>query len=232
MASSAERFGQRLGHQRICNCCRVLPKSAIAREAVRGKQSGRTQEIQRLIGRSLRAVTDLEALGVRTVWVDCDVIGAMAELAGASTARAFVALALAFERLVAAGIMKNSPLISTVAATSVGIVDDRVLLDLSYEEDSRAEVDMNVIMTGAGDFVAQATQAEGRPSSGSEMQDLPALAAVIRRSTDEYARLCWQNSAPADKSVIGDPGAKSIKTESKCLAVSGIFESREAGRIP
>jgi ribonuclease PH len=99
---------------------------------------------------------------------------------------AFVALALAFERLVAAGILKSSPLIDTVAATSVGIVDDRALLDLAYEEDSRAEVDMNVVMTGSGHFVEIQATAEGRPFSGSEMQDLLALAAAgIRRLTEE-----------------------------------------------
>src|SRR5882762_9401931 len=125
----------------------------LPREAARGKQSGRTLEIQRLIGRSLRAVTDQEALGERTVWIDCDVIQADGGTRTASITGAFVALALAFERLTAAGILKSSPLIDTVAATSVGIVDDRALLDLAYEEDSRAEVDMNVVMTGSGDFV-------------------------------------------------------------------------------
>ena len=155
------------------------------REASRGKQSGRTLEIQRLIGRSLRAVTDQEALGERTVWLDCDVIQADGGTRTASITGAFVALALAMERLVAAGILKSSPLIDSVAATSVGIVDDRPLLDLSYEEDARAEVDMNVVMTGRGDFVEIQATAEGRPFSGGEMQDLLALAAAgIRRITD------------------------------------------------
>ncbi len=129
----------------------MLPRATeerTPREAARGKQSGRTLEIQRLIGRSLRAVTDQEALGERTVWMDCDVIQADGGTRTASITGAFVALALAFERLTAAGILKNSPLIDSVAATSVGIVDDRALLDLAYEEDSRAEVDMNVVMTG------------------------------------------------------------------------------------
>jgi ribonuclease PH len=101
-----------------------------------------------------------------------------------------VALALAFERLTAAGILKRSPLIDTVAATSVGIVDDRALLDLAYEEDSRAEVDMNVVMTGDGHFVEIQATAEGRAFSGSEMQDLLALAAAgIRRLTEEQRAL-------------------------------------------
>ena len=167
----------------------MLPRATeerTQREATRGKQSGRTLEIQRLIGRSLRAVTDQEALGERTVWIDCDVIQADGGTRTASITGAFVALALAFERLVAAGILKSSPLIDSVAATSVGIVDDRALLDLAYEEDSRAEVDMNVVMTGSGHFVEIQATAEGRPFSGSEMQDLLALAAAgIRRLTED-----------------------------------------------
>jgi len=167
----------------------MLPRATeerTPREATRGKQTGRTQEIQRLIGRSLRAVTDQEALGEKTVWMDCDVIQADGGTRTASITGAFVALALAFERMVAAGIWRSSPLIDTVAATSVGIVDDQTLLDLAYEEDSRAEVDMNVVMTGTGHFVEIQATAEGRPFTGSEMQDLLALAAAgIRRLTDE-----------------------------------------------
>src|SRR6266516_1487972 len=167
----------------------MLPRATeerTPREATRGKQSGRTVEIQRLIGRSLRAVTDQEALGERTVWLDCDVIQADGGTRTASITGAFVALAVACERLLAAGILKSSPLIDTVAATSVGIVDDRALLDLAYEEDSRAEVDMNVVMTGGGHFVEIQATAEGRAFSGSEMQDLLALAAAgIRRLTEE-----------------------------------------------
>jgi ribonuclease PH len=167
----------------------MLPRATLtrtSREAARGKVGGRTHEIQRLIGRSMRAVVDLQKLGERTLWIDCDVIQADGGTRTASITGAFVALALAFERLVAAGILKSSPLIDTVAATSVGIVDDRALLDLAYEEDSRAEVDMNVVMTGSGHFVEIQATAEGRPFSGSEMQDLLALAAAgIRRLTDE-----------------------------------------------
>ena len=167
----------------------MLPRATeerTPREASRGKQSGRTVEIQRLIGRSLRAVTDQEALGERTVFLDCDVIEADGGTRTASITGAFVALALAMERLVAAGILRTSPLIDTVAATSVAIVDDIALLDLSYEEDSRAEVDMNVVMTGSGDFVEIQATAEGRPFTGGEMQDLLALAAAgIRRLNEE-----------------------------------------------
>ena len=167
----------------------MLPRATeerTPREATRGKQSGRTLEIQRLIGRSLRAVTDQEALGEKTVWIDCDVIEADGGTRTASITGAFIALALAMERLVAAGMLRNSPLIDTVAATSVGIVDDKSLLDLCYEEDARAEVDMNVVMTGSGDFVEIQATAEGRPFSGGEMQDLLALAAAgIRRLAEE-----------------------------------------------
>jgi ribonuclease PH len=167
----------------------MLPRATeerTPREATRGKQSGRTLEIQRLIGRSLRAVTDQEALGEKTVWIDCDVIEADGGTRTASITGAFIALALAMERLVAGGMLRNSPLIDTVAATSVGIVDDKSLLDLCYEEDARAEVDMNVVMTGSGDFVEIQATAEGRPFSGGEMQDLLALAAAgIRRLAEE-----------------------------------------------
>jgi ribonuclease PH len=167
----------------------MLPRATeerTPREATRGKQSGRTLEIQRLIGRSLRAITDQEVLGEKTIWIDCDVIEADGGTRTASITGAFVALALATERLVAAGMLKTSPLIDTVAATSVGIVNDVPLLDLCYEEDSHAEVDMNVVMTGRGDFVEIQATAEGRPFTGGEMQDLLALAAAgIRRLGEE-----------------------------------------------
>lgn len=170
----------------------MLPRATeerTPREATRGKQSGRTLEIQRLIGRSLRAVIDQEALGEKTVWIDCDVIEADGGTRTASITGAFVALALAMERLVAAGMLKTSPLIDTVAATSVGIVDDASLLDLCYEEDARAEVDMNVVMTGRGDFVEIQATAEGRPFTGGEMQDLLALAAAGIRRLGEQQRV-------------------------------------------
>ena len=169
----------------------MLPRATeerTPREAARGKQSGRTLEIQRLIGRSLRAITDQEALGERTVFLDCDVIEADGGTRTAAITGAFVAFALAVERLVAAGMLKSSPLIDSVAATSVGIVDDVSLLDLCYEEDSRAEVDMNVVMTGSGDFVEIQATAEGRPFAGSEMQDLLALAAAGIRRLSEAQR--------------------------------------------
>jgi ribonuclease PH len=132
------------------------------REATRGRLSGRTQEIQRLIGRSLRAVADLSALGDRTLWIDCDVLQADGGTRCASITGAYTALALAVERLVRRGDLESSPLRDSVAAVSAGIVDGRPVLDLAYEEDSRAEVDMNVVATGGGRFVeVQGTGEEG-----------------------------------------------------------------------
>jgi ribonuclease PH len=165
----------------------MLPRATeerTPRESARGRQSGRTLEIQRMIGRTLRAATDLKALGERTVWLDCDVIEADGGTRTASVTGAFVALALALERMVAAGMIRRVPLLDSVAATSVGIVDDEVLLDLAYEEDSRAQVDMNVVMTGDGRFVEVQASAEGRPYSNKELQELLELASGgIRRLT-------------------------------------------------
>lgn len=157
----------------------MLPRSTeerTPREATRGRQSGRTLEIQRMIGRTLRAVTDLSALGECTVWLDCDVIQADGGTRTASVTGAFVALALAFERMVAGGMLRAVPLIDSVAAVSVGIVEDDCLLDLAYEEDSRAQVDMNVVMTGSGKFVEVQATAEGRPYSEEELRRLLAIA--------------------------------------------------------
>lgn len=157
----------------------MLPRSTeerTPRESTRGRQSGRTLEIQRMIGRTLRAATDLKALGERTVWLDCDVIEADGGTRTASVTAAFVALALALERMTAAGMMRSVPLFDSVAATSVGIVDEQLLLDLAYEEDSRAQVDMNVVMTGSGQFVEVQASAEGRPYTADELQKLLDLA--------------------------------------------------------
>lgn len=157
----------------------MLPRATrtrTARESTRGKPSGRTQEIQRLIGRALRSVTDLEALGERTVWLDCDVIEADGGTRTAAITGAFVALGLALQRLVGAGILQKLPLKDYVAATSVGVVDGKFLLDLNYEEDSRAEVDMNVVQTGSGLFVEVQGTAEGRPFSADTLNQLTGLA--------------------------------------------------------
>lgn len=175
----------------------MLPRSTeerTPRESSRGRQSGRTLEIQRMIGRTLRAVTDLKALGERTVWLDCDVIQADGGTRTASVTGGFVALALALERMVAAGILRTIPLHDCLAAISVGIVDDKPLLDLAYEEDSRAQVDMNVVMTGNGRFVEVQASAEGRPYTEHELQQLLALAAGgIRRLIETQQELLHMN---------------------------------------
>jgi ribonuclease PH len=157
----------------------MLPRSTLtrtAREAARGKQSGRSQEIQRMIGRSLRAVTDLRQLGERTIWIDCDVIQADGGTRTASITGAFVALGLALQKLVEAGTLTAAPLRDYLAAISVGIVDGEVLLDLSYEEDSRAEVDMNFVMTGARKIVELQATAEQRPFDDAQLKQLMAFA--------------------------------------------------------
>jgi ribonuclease PH len=159
----------------------MLPRSTenrTPRESSRGRQSGRTLEIQRMIGRTLRAVTDLKALGERTVWIDCDVIQADGGTRTASVTGAFVALALSLERMVAGGMLRKVPLIDSLAAISVGIVKDELLLDLAYEEDSRAQVDMNVVMTGGGRFVEVQATAEGRPYTARELEQMLEIAAA------------------------------------------------------
>ena len=141
----------------------MLPRATLtrtAREAERGKIGGRTHEIQRLIGRSLRSVVDMKALGERTIILDCDVIQADGGTRTAAITGASVALAMALQKLVAAGTLKASPLKQMVAATSVGIVDGHILLDLAYEEDSRATVDMNVVMLANGGLVETQATAE------------------------------------------------------------------------
>jgi ribonuclease PH len=158
----------------------MLPRSThtrMRREAASGKQSGRTQEIQRLIGRSLRAVVDLKKLGERQITLDCDVLQADGGTRCASITGAYVALAIACNKLVAAGVLSESPLVDSVAAVSVGIFESRPVLDLDYDEDSNCETDMNVVMTGAGGFVEVQGTAEGKPFSRAEMDTLLALAA-------------------------------------------------------
>jgi ribonuclease PH len=157
----------------------MLPGSTperAAREAARGRQSGRTQEIQRLIGRALRAVTDLEMMGELEIVLDCDVLQADGGTRTASICGAYVALHDAFSRLVARGVVKGHPLTEACAAVSVGVVDAVALLDLDYSEDSRAEVDMNVVMTSSGRFIEIQGTAEGLPFTRNELDDLLALA--------------------------------------------------------
>jgi ribonuclease PH len=146
------------------------------RESSRGKVDGRTQEIQRLIGRSLRAVTDLAALGERMVWVDCDVIEADGGTRCAGITGGYVALQLALAGLVDRGVIAELPLTDSVAAVSVGIVADQTLLDLCYVEDSTAEVDMNVVATGSGRIVEVQATAEGQTFSRGELDQMLDLA--------------------------------------------------------
>lgn len=146
------------------------------RESTRGRPSGRTMEIQRLIGRSLRAIFDLELFGERTVWIDCDVIRADGGTRTASVTGSLVALGLAIQKLRAQRSLKGNPLKDYLAAISVGIVGEEMLLDLSYAEDSSAEVDMNVVMTGAGRLVEAQATAEGRTFSTEELNQLVELA--------------------------------------------------------
>ncbi|PYX17546.1 MAG: ribonuclease PH [Acidobacteria bacterium] len=157
----------------------MLPRSTLTRtprEVTKGRPSGRTHEIQRLIGRSLRAVCDLERLGERTIWIDCDVIQADGGTRTASITGAFVALGLALEKLVEAGTLTAVPFRDYVAAVSVGIVDGEILLDLSYEEDSRADVDMNFVMTAGYKFVEVQATAERQVFEEQQLGKMIALA--------------------------------------------------------
>ena len=159
----------------------MLPRATAKRtqrEVAKGRPSGRTQEIQRLIGRSLRAVVDMAALGERTVTIDCDVLQADGGTRTAAITGAFVALSLALRQLMDFKVLKRSPLRDYVAATSVGLVKGEALLDLCYEEDSQADVDMNVVMTGSGRFVEVQATAEHTPFDDSQMASLIQLARV------------------------------------------------------
>jgi ribonuclease PH len=157
----------------------MLPRATstrTTREASAGKVGGRTQEIQRLIGRSLRSVTKLQALGERTIWIDCDVIQADGGTRTASITGGYVALALALETLRERDVLRTIPLLDYVAAISVGIVDGEPLLDLAYDDDSRAEVDMNVVKTGDGRFIEVQGTAEAMPFGRGALDTLLDLA--------------------------------------------------------
>jgi len=157
----------------------MLPRATTQRtprETGRGGPSGRTHEIQRLIGRSLRAIVDMKRIGERTITLDCDVIQADGGTRTAAITGAYVALELACRRLLQTGQIKRSPMLDQVAAVSVGIVGGRPLLDLKYDEDSGAEVDMNVVCTGDGRFIEVQGTAEGKPFSRIEMDQLLGLA--------------------------------------------------------
>ena len=175
----------------------MLPRATFersAREVTKGRPSGRTQEIQRLIGRSLRAVTDLKRLGERTITIDCDVLLADAGTRCASITAGYLALALAVRELERQGLVKPGVLVDTVAAVSVGIGAGQPVLDLSYEEDSRAEVDSNIVMTGSGTLVEVQGTAEGEPFSRKELDVLLDLATA---GIDELAAFQRASLPPA-----------------------------------
>ncbi len=181
----------------------MLPRATstrMQREATKGRPSGRTYEIQRLIGRSLRTVIDMKALGERTLWVDCDVIQADGGTRTASITGAFVAVVEALQQLKKQGSFTELPLLDYVAATSVGKVNGEILLDLAYEEDSKAEVDMNIVKTGRGLFVEIQGTAEQKPFSDDELQQLMAVA-------DKGI----QQLIAAQKAVVGDLPLKKQK---------------------
>jgi ribonuclease PH len=171
-----------------------------ARDATRGRQDGRTIEIQRLIGRSLRVIVDFEALGERTIYLDCDVLQADGGTRCASITGAYVALGLACSRLQQKGLLERSPLTGSVAAVSCGVIDGVPLLDLDYSEDSRAEVDANVVITGEGGLVELQTTAERTPLSRAHLDSLLELAeGGIRelRSIQEAAVAAGSEAAAA-----------------------------------
>ena len=176
---SVPRFLQKQGKGWVTAEYSLLPGSTdrrTEREAARGKQSGRTLEIQRLIGRSLRAVVDPAALGERTLWVDCDVLQADGGTRTASITGAYTALALAAHRLRRRGAIDKNPLRDSIAAVSVGVVGGNVVLDLPYEEDSRADVDMNVVATGSGRLAEVQGTGEGATFSRDELERMTSLA--------------------------------------------------------
>ncbi len=167
----------------------MLPRSTHTRsdrEAAKGKQSGRTQEIQRLIGRSLRAVMDMSLLGERTIQIDCDVLQADGGTRCASITGAWIAVADAVDGLLAQGLLTQNPLKDSVAAISVGMVDGRAVLDLDYPEDSGCDADMNVVMTGAGRYVEVQGTAEGHTFDRTELN---ALLQLAEKGISELARL-------------------------------------------
>jgi ribonuclease PH len=178
----------------------MIPRATLTRtprESSKGRIGGRTHEIQRLIGRSLRAVIDLKKIGERTITLDCDVIQADGGTRTASITGAFVALGLAIEKLMAAGVLKQSPVRDYVAAVSVGVVDGDVALDLPYEEDSRAEVDMNFVMTGAGKFVELQATAEQNPFDEAQLATMMKFARkgcedLIKKQKDVLKQLKLQ----------------------------------------
>ena len=182
----------------------MLPRATntrMQRESTAGKVGGRTQEIQRLIGRSLRSVINLHALGERTIWIDCDVIQADGGTRTASITGSFVALALAIEKLRERDVIRTIPLSDYVAATSVGIVDGEALLDLAYDDDSRADVDMNIVKTGNGRFIEVQGTAEAMPFGRDALMTLLDLADHGIKQLVEKQRAIVGHLMPAPKSA-------------------------------
>ena len=178
----------------------MLPRATSTRtqrEATAGKVGGRTQEIQRLIGRSLRSVTRTTELGERTIWIDCDVIQADGGTRTAAITGGFVALVLALKKLKESGVLKTLPIQDHVAATSVGVVSGTPMLDLAYDEDSRADVDMNVVKTGDGRFIEVQGTAEGPPF------ERPALDALLELADAGIRRL-----VAMQREIVGEVGAR------------------------
>ncbi|HEX7464679.1 MAG TPA: ribonuclease PH, partial [Actinomycetota bacterium] len=187
----APRFLQGTGRGWVTAEYSMLPRSTVERtprEVGKGRPSGRTQEIQRVVGRSLRAVTALDRLGECTIWIDCDVLQADAGTRTASITAGYMALALAVRTLSERGVLPGDVLTDCVAAVSAGIVAGRALLDLSYEEDAGAEVDFNVVMTGSGKLVELQGTAEGTPFSRGELTALVDLASSGIRKLVEIQR--------------------------------------------
>ena len=173
----------------------MLPGSSsirIGRESSRGKVGGRTHEIQRLIGRSLRAIADLRSLGEKTIWIDCDVIQADGGTRTASITGAYVALVEAVRNWLSRGVISIDPIRDAVAAVSIGIIDGKICLDLCYEEDSKADVDMNFVMTGAGKFIEVQGTAEASPFTRKQMERMA-----------EIAQIAIKELLKAQKKVIG-----------------------------
>jgi len=173
----------------------MLPGSSsvrIGRESSRGKVGGRTHEIQRLIGRSLRAIADLRSLGEKTIWIDCDVIQADGGTRTASITGAYVALVEAVRNWLSRGMIGIDPIRDAVAAVSIGIIDGKICLDLCYEEDSKADVDMNFVMNGAGKFIEVQGTAEASPFTRKQMERMA-----------EIAQIAIKELLKAQKKVIG-----------------------------
>jgi ribonuclease PH len=179
-----------------------------AREAARGKQSGRTVEIQRLIGRSLRSVVNLPLLGTRTFLIDCDVLQADGGTRTASITGGFLALSLAIAKLLDKKLIPVSPMIDYVAATSVGIVNGRACLDLDYREDSSAEVDMNLVMTGRGLYVELQGTAEGAPFSTDQLGELQQLGAMGIQQLIQIQKSILESRTDIQKFI---PAAKELE---------------------